>query len=90
MLFASQRDVGLHRRAEGVDVAISVFKGKHIVALRKRIEIGIVLEVLLRHVPIKGLATALVGQEKILRKGVGFVPCVGRIFVRTRTLLLPG
>ena len=63
-------------------MTVGVLEGKYIVALRQRIEIGVIFEELLSHVAIKRLAAALVSKEQILRQSIGFIPCVGRVLMR--------
>ena len=74
MLFASQRDVGLHGGTESIHMAIGVFEGQHVVAFRKRTEVGIILEILLGHVAIESVAAALIREKQIFRQRVALVP----------------
>src|SRR4051794_4420370 len=74
MHFAAQGDVGLHRGAEGIHMAVRVFEGKDIVALRERAKVGIVLQIAFGHIAVERLAAALVGEEKIFRESVRLVP----------------
>ena len=67
-----------------------MFEGEYVVSFRKRTKVRVVFKELLGHVAVKRLATALVGEEKILGESVGFVPGEGRVFVRTRALFGPG
>src|SRR5579864_1288164 len=43
MLLAPERDVGLHRRTESVDMTIGVFEGKYVVTLGERVEVRVIL-----------------------------------------------
>ena len=87
MHFAAQRDVGLHGGTEGIHVAVGVFEGKHVVALRKRAKVGVVLQIALGHVAVERLAAALVGEKKIFGESVRLVPGVRRVLVGARALL---
>src|ERR1039457_7175744 len=71
-------------------MAVSVLEGKHIVSFGEGIEIGVILQKLLCHVPVKRISASLVREEQVLGQCVGLIPCVGRIFVRAGTLFGPG
>src|SRR5579863_3773109 len=88
MLFASQRDIGLHSGTEGIHMTVGVFEGQHVVAFGEGIEVGVVFEVLLGNVAIESLAAALIGEKEVFGQSVGFVPGVGRISVWAGTLFL--
>src|SRR5215469_14047031 len=88
MLFASQGDIRLHRRTEGVHMAIGVFERQNVVALGQRVEIGVIFQILFRHLPIEDISAALVSKEQVLGQSVGLVPSVGSIFVRPGPLFL--
>ena len=90
MFLAAKRDVCLHRGTEGFDVTVRVLEREHVVAFRERIEVGVVLQIALGHFAVKHIAAALVSEEEILRQSIGFVPCVGRVFMRTGTLFRTG
>src|SRR5580704_18737264 len=90
MLFAPQRDVSLHGGAEGIHVTVGVFERQDVVALGKRAEICVVLKKPRSHITIEGVAAALIGEKQIFGQRIGFVPGIGRILMRARTLFLPG
>jgi len=56
VLFASQCYVSLHRRAQGVYVAVRVFEGQYVVAFGERVEVGVILKIFLRTLAVEGVA----------------------------------
>ena len=69
-------------------MAVCVFEGQHVVAFGKRIEVSIILKIFLRHVAVKSIAAALIGEEEIFWQSVGLVPGKGGVFVWAGTLFL--
>src|SRR6266545_3905794 len=86
MHLAPKRDVGLHRRTEGIHMAVGVFERQHVVALGQWAEVGVVLEVLPGESAIVHLPRALVREKQILRQSVAFVPGISRVLVWAGTL----
>src|SRR5215469_17909376 len=48
--------------------------------------VGVLREESDGQVAIERLSTTLIGEEKVLGQGIGFVPSIGGVFVRTCTL----
>jgi hypothetical protein len=47
-------------------MTVSVLEGQDVVALRQRVEVGVVLEESYGQVAIERLSTTLIGEEKVL------------------------
>src|SRR5580658_2237106 len=62
MLDTVVRQVGLHGRAQRIDVAVSMLTRKHIAIFRKRTKIRVVLKETLRQLPIAGARATLIAK----------------------------
>ena len=67
-------------------MAVGVLKGENVIACGEGVEVGLVFQVALGHVAVERLAAALIGEKQIFRQGVGFVPGIRSILVRTSAL----
>src|SRR5207248_5075649 len=86
IIFNTKHEIGLHRRTERVDVAISMFVRQSILVSCQRIII-LVIDEAFSEFEIAFVAAALIRQEEILGKRVSFIPRIGNVLVRPPRLL---
>src|SRR5216683_578104 len=61
-------------------MTVRMLAWKSILVFRQRIVVLVINETLAQ-IPVTSVPAALISQEKILRQGVGFVPCIRDRFV---------
>src|SRR5262249_48762631 len=88
MFLVAQYQIRLHGRAKGVYVTIGVLAGQCIMVFSKGVVV-LVIEEALAQVAISCVATATIGEDEILRQGIGLVPRVRDGLVRAGFLFGP-
>src|SRR5262247_3447915 len=81
VFFVPQYQIGLHGGAESIDVTVCMLTRQCIVVFSQGVVV-LVIDKALAQVAIARVATASIGQEEILRQGVGLIPRVGNRLVR--------
>ena len=79
MLFAARREIGHHRRAQRVHIAVGVTAVQHMLVPRQWIEPGLVIQIPAPETGIARAGAAFRCQEHVLGQGVGFVPGPGGV-----------